>query len=88
MARLAGTLARIFAFVLVHFCDSVTMAKVERAIIEEVLSRSHHARAGHPSPAQWLQRFATWKPFTRWRTRLATRRLYRTLDRWRFEGGK
>lgn len=71
--------ARVFAFVLVHFCSSVTLAKVERAIIEEVLDRAKHARENQPSRAQWIPRF-----WTRFRVRKATKKLYRTMDSFRF----
>lgn len=77
------TFARVVAFVLVHFCSSVTLARIERAIIEEVLSRKKHAQLGQPSPAQWIPRFVT-----RWRIRRATRQLLATLEKWRWEGAQ
>lgn len=64
-------IARLIGFALVHFCSSVTLARVERTIIEEVVSRRHHARAGLPSPAQWMERLIAY---------------WRTVEAWKWEG--
>lgn len=74
-------LARALGFALVHFAPTVMLARIERAIIEEVISRRLHAGAGLPSPAQWIPRF-----LTRWRIQRATLHLHQTLARWRWEG--
>lgn len=75
--------ARLIAWVLVHWCGTGTLARIERAIIEEVLARAHSARDARHSPRQ-----LAWVPY--WWTRLriwrAKRRLYRTLQSWRFHG--
>jgi hypothetical protein len=71
--------ARALAFFLVHFCSSATLARVERAIIEEVISRKRHAIDGHPSPANLV---------TRWRVWRATRHLRSTLEGWKWEASK
>lgn len=72
--------ARVLAFLLTHCCDSVTLAQIERAIIEEVVSRAHHAREGQPSPAQRLRMPGA---LTRWRIKRAARKLHRTVDGFR-----
>lgn len=71
---------RGLAWFLVHCCGTVTLAAVERAIIEEVTSRAHHASTtGRPSPAQTPIR--SW--WTRYRTKRAVASLHRRLDLWK-----
>ncbi len=75
-------LARVVAFCLVHFAGTVTLAKIERAIISQITARATAARTGQPSRAQkWMPAFVT-----RWRIRRATRSLHRRLDAWQRDG--
>lgn len=74
-------MARVLAFFLTHFCDSVTLMKIERAIIEEVTSRIHTAQDGKPSPRQWIPSLiACWR---KWRKiERATAHLHETVKSW------
>jgi hypothetical protein len=69
--------SRFVAFWLTHFCRSITLCKIERAILKEVLSRQKHAIDGNPSPAQWLAHLPRW--FIRWRIKRAENSLWNRL---------